>query len=249
MGAAALVLALSGCILSETGGARYVADESATLEGRLFSSETGERDVWFEYGTTIAYGQSTDHVTYQVSEDSWRPVAIGVVGLEMGTTYHYRLCATRAPGADARCGEDRTVATGVGRRSVKGDATYGLGVGLPSASVNAVVDPGHLGYLDGYVSYSDSVQTPTHPPVGWGGAGEPGCLRIEGNVAAVGFAWNDEILGFVEAVLVIEDNGPSGDRFALRLDESSTSCPEPDASLIWAGTGPVVEGDFVVDGS
>jgi hypothetical protein len=239
MVAALAAVALAGCILGETGDARAIADEAATLQGRLFSDEPGDGVFWFEYGTTTAYGQSTERTTHWVQDDGWVEVSQVAGGLEPDTTYHYRLCGEGGPSPRGRCGDDRTFVTGVGRRSVRGSATD---AGGGFASVDAAVDPDGS-YLDGVAEYRGTVQTPTHPPLPWGGSGEANCMRVEGSVATVGFSWNDPILGPTQGILVIEDNG-FADRVMLLVGEST--CPTPDPSLL---TGQTAHGDFVIDGT
>jgi hypothetical protein len=70
------------------------------------------------------------------------------------------------------------------------------------------------------------------------------CVRAEGNIAVVGYSWGDPIMGPTTGWMVIEDNGPAGDRVGLRIGEQG--CPAPDASLLSTAV-PVSVGDFVID--
>jgi hypothetical protein len=242
---------LTGCLVGDTGGARYVTDEAATLEGLLHSTQTGPAVFWFEYGTTTSYGTSTAEVSAFVAADTATPVSASVDGLEPGTTYHYRLCGVDDD-ADPQgiCGADHTMTTGVGRGSVMGAGGYDFGrYGDSSVSVVAVGDPGSAGYLDGEVIAGGTTVywnpfDPFTPPVTstWSWWGEVRCLDVEGNVAVVGFDG---------AALVVEDNGATGDRIDV-IEIGSAPCPEPDPALIGSGSlpfsGEINYGDFVVEG-
>jgi hypothetical protein len=246
---------LTGCVLGETGDARYVADDAATLIGTLLSTQNGSARFWFEYGTTTSYGESTPELTSGVAQGARQPVSVRVDGLQPATTYHYRLCGVDDD-ADPQgaCGADRTFSTGSGRESVSGDGTIVIDAGRgASAAVTAAADPDSAGYLDGDATIAGYFPgpPPAHHRIFWGGGGGVSCLRIEGNVAVAGFDFNDPILGLQHAALVIEDNGPTGDRFDLLLLSPGEPCPQPDASRIGSGfvafPGAVTSGGFNVD--
>ena len=148
---AVAVVVLAGCVACETGDARYVADEAATLQGMLVSTQSGSARFWFEYGTTTSYGETTAHLAAPVDEGARQPVSVRVEGLHPGTTCHYRLCGVDDD-ADPQgvCGADRTFNTGTGRESVSGDGTIVVDTDTgASASVVAAADPDGAGYLDG----------------------------------------------------------------------------------------------------
>jgi hypothetical protein len=237
-------IVLVACAVGDTGAARYVADESATFEGLLHNTQSGSTRYWFEYGPTTAYGTSTTDTSTHVLAGTPASVAVAVEGLQPGTTYHYRLCAVDDD-ADPQgiCGADRTFTTSTGRESVRGEGSIVLvsPLGMISSttgSVAAAGDPGGTGYLDGSAFIGGFFTGP--PPdfglIYWGGSGGVVCLRVEGNVAVVGTGG---------AVLVVQDNGPIGDRMTW-FEWSSSTCPEPDVSL-FGGGGFLTAGDFVVD--
>lgn len=190
-------IVLSGCIVGQTGDARYVADDAATLEGVLLSTQSGSGQYWFEYGRTTSYGESTPQFTVDVGQGTPRPVSVRVEGLKQGTTYHYRLCGVDND-ADPQgvCGADRMFTTGKRRESVIGGATITPGPASgASASVAAAADPDGAGYLDGNAAVGGYFPGPPpyQYPVSWGGEGQVSCLRVDGNVAVVRFSFQDPI--------------------------------------------------------
>ena len=68
----------------------------------------------FEYGTTTAYGSSTQETALPAGADGVA-VSVAVGGLAPATSYHVRLVATNVDGTNAT-GEDRTFTTS-GRRT------------------------------------------------------------------------------------------------------------------------------------
>ena len=68
---------------------------TATLHGTVIANGDSAA-VWFEWGTTVTYGNSTP--TMFVSGSILEPVSYGITGLAPGTTYHYRLDATNTSG-------------------------------------------------------------------------------------------------------------------------------------------------------
>jgi len=96
-------------LAATTGTASYVAPTSATLEGDVGGD--GEPPSFsFEYGTTAAYGLSTNGA---VADAAAAHVTAEVDGLQGGTEYHFRLVATTADGLSAT-GEDATFTTPAG---------------------------------------------------------------------------------------------------------------------------------------
>jgi subtilisin-like proprotein convertase family protein len=89
-----------------TGDADGVTQTAATLHGNVNPRGTGTQ-YRFEFGTTDAYGSTTDTV------DTGTGVADGVApinGLNPSTTYHYRVVALRSGGV-AAAGGDKTFTT------------------------------------------------------------------------------------------------------------------------------------------
>jgi hypothetical protein len=244
---------LAACAVGDTGAARYIADERATFEGLLHSTQTGPTRYWFEYGPTTAYDTSTTPDTAHVDAGTPTSVAVPVEDLQPGTTYHYRLCAVDED-ADPQgiCGADRTFTTGTGRESVFGEGSIELlspvgTVNSTTGSVAVAGDPGGTGYLDGsaFIGGYFTGPPPNFGHIPWGGSGEVACLRVEGNVAVLGFGFFDPILGPTSAAMVIQDNGPTGDRLTW-FQWSSSTCPQPDVGLFGSG-GFVTSGDFTVE--
>ena len=87
--------------------------------------------------------------------------------------------------------------------------------------------------------------TPLSGPLTVGSEGLPECLRIEGNRATVGIVAGNYFLGIGYYVtLVIEDNGPTGDRLLITYDAPGELCPDPTT----AGGSYAGSGDFVIEG-
>lgn len=93
------------CASGATGPASDLTTTGATLNG-LVDSVNVETTYSFEYGPTIAYGETTPErtLTSPVAELVSEPLT----GLAPGTTYHYRLATD---GDVATVGEDRTFTT------------------------------------------------------------------------------------------------------------------------------------------
>jgi hypothetical protein len=119
--------------------ASSVSQFAATLNGTLETSEE-EANYHFEYGTTAAYGQIAP------TPDNYAPVTSEtltlsqpIVGLQAGTTYHYRLIAS-SPGGTNVTGPDETFTTlPIPAPTVATGAAEGVGVG--TATLNGTVDP------------------------------------------------------------------------------------------------------------
>jgi len=91
-----------------TGAATQVSGISATLVGSVNPRST-EASCYFQYGTTTAYGAQTP--TAAVGNGTVpSKVSQAISGLELGTTYHYRLVAVTSAGAILD-GQDRTFTT------------------------------------------------------------------------------------------------------------------------------------------
>lgn len=80
-----------------TGGVASVGPNSAVVTGTV-RSRGSDTHYAFEYGMTPAYGQSTT-LKDNGAGDAPLPVNGEMVGLQPGTTYHYRLVALNASGA------------------------------------------------------------------------------------------------------------------------------------------------------
>lgn len=93
---------------ASTGGVAQVSGSSATLEGSI-NPHGAEASCYFQYGPTIAYGAQTP--TTGVGAGA-APVKVSqaIPGLQLGTTYHYRLVAVTSAGAISD-GQDRAFTT------------------------------------------------------------------------------------------------------------------------------------------
>jgi hypothetical protein len=90
-----------------TGTASSIGTSSAIVSGAV-NPEGAAVNVFFEYGTTPAYGQATS-VQKTESNDSATPFAAALTGLPAGTTIHYRAVAASDFGTVV--GADQTLAT------------------------------------------------------------------------------------------------------------------------------------------
>lgn len=76
-----------------------------------------DTDYYFQYGTTTGYGTNTP--TDNVSADT--AVSENVIGLNQGTTYHYRLMAANSQGTSY--GSDKTFQTDSANSSSSDDSS------------------------------------------------------------------------------------------------------------------------------
>jgi len=237
---AAGALVLTGCVIGETGDPEIIANSSVTLTGTVhWPDDAGVfADVWFEYGTTDAYGQSTQRKAVQEHSPGETPVSTRISDLVPETTYHYRLCSSDHKDGYGTCGVDQIVTTSGDRDSVYGEGGYPLDFG--GSRYAQVVASGGPGYLEGtgFVHGVD-VLPPRDLRLEWGGTGPIGCLRVEGNNAVVGFTFHDPVFGEMRQLVYIQDNGATGDRFGLAVWYSG--CPAPDPSLATNAGSFVVE--------
>ncbi len=110
---AGIALLLAGCSVGAPDPATHVTNTGATLNGRVFSTES-DTDVqyWFRYGTTTAYGHQTPERTLHVPAGNQAPLPVSepLAGLTTWTTYHYQLCT--APPRSGCLNGDRAFTTG-----------------------------------------------------------------------------------------------------------------------------------------
>jgi hypothetical protein len=254
-------LVLSGCVLSDTGVPRLVADDSAMLTGTVRSSQLDDANYWFEYGPTVGYGASTAVQRTAVNQGS-NLVSRFIDGLVPGSTYHYRLCSTALsteeslPDLPPACGADHVVTTTVGHLSVHGEGTFVNqmfpaptpgSVAFETVSVKAAANPDGSMVEGDEARHAQGIQFPGHVNSDYG-YGTVGCLRVADNVAVVGVSLVYDIGGEVNRLVTIQDNGPTGDRWAV-TNWSGAACPAPSTS-VFAGVigGQGYPGDFVVRG-
>jgi NHL repeat len=125
-----------------TGAATAVAGTTATVSGAVDPAGGPQAECVFEYGTKESYGQSVpcEPAGPYVSAQA---VQAKLTGLTPTTTYHYRLHATSAEGANN--GGDRTFTT-AGAPSIASPEGGGAGiwsaeVGSTTATMTALIDP------------------------------------------------------------------------------------------------------------
>jgi hypothetical protein len=91
---------------ASTGSASGITPVAANLGGSV-EPRGATTSYRFEYGTTLAYGQST--AATETSGDGNKEVGASLGGLKPATTYHYRLVASNAGGSAG--GADKTFTT------------------------------------------------------------------------------------------------------------------------------------------
>ena len=82
---------------------------AATLRAHGKTGGDNPTKWWFEYGKTTSYGTKTPQRTAGTTT-AQQNVSERVTGLSPDTTYHYRACASNAPGTG--CSADATFRTG-----------------------------------------------------------------------------------------------------------------------------------------
>jgi hypothetical protein len=92
-----------------TGPAGEVTQISATLTGTVNPYDATLLDCRFEYGSTMAYGQTVPCASLPAAADAAEPASAPLNGLAANATYHYRLVASSAIGETV--GLDQTFAT------------------------------------------------------------------------------------------------------------------------------------------
>jgi hypothetical protein len=107
----ALLCFLVGCANATTDRPTAVGPTTATLHGRVDPGGSAT-EYWFEYGTTMAYGQRTP-TRDAGSQAGAQAVVEQVEGLAPGNTlYHYKLCVNHLTGFPwYACGADHTFQT------------------------------------------------------------------------------------------------------------------------------------------
>ncbi len=111
--------ALAAAPGATTAAATDVTSQSATLNG-VVNPNKEDTTYHFEYGTTTSYGAVTPDAV--VGGNAGKSVSAAITGLAPSTTYHFRLVATNASGADQ--GADLTFTT-----SAPGTTTPTLSIG------------------------------------------------------------------------------------------------------------------------
>jgi CSLREA domain-containing protein len=117
-----------------------ISTSGATLHGLVNPNEVAA-GVHFEYGTTIAYGQSTGTQTIDgIGQQTLSPAAI--TGLTPGTTYHFSLVATSTDGTVRTA--DATFITNAAPSGGGGPGGPGQRTSAPPALSHLTINPGKL---------------------------------------------------------------------------------------------------------
>lgn len=93
---------------ASTGGALHISDSTAELSGTVNARGT-ETSYYFQYGPTTAYGAQTP-ATAAGSGTTAVKVSVALSGLQLGTSYDYRLVAVSVSAGTAE-GQSRTFTT------------------------------------------------------------------------------------------------------------------------------------------
>ena len=115
-----------------TDPAADVAANSSTLNGTLDDDGEAACDCGFEWGETVAYGNTTPTDSKVTGETFSQAIS----GLDPATTYHFRAFARNAEGTSY--GADRTFTTEVAMSSLTTDPATGVGMVL--ANLNGTLD-------------------------------------------------------------------------------------------------------------
>ncbi len=174
-----------------TGAASGIHATGATLAGSVNPDGVPVTGCHFEYGTTTAYGQSAPCVPAPGSipaDSSEHPVSAVVTGLVPGVTYHYRLVAANANGAND--GEDATFQT-TPPPSIEGAAA--VNVTGASADLTARIDPNGTSTAYRFewgtsTAYGTSVPVPD-ADIGAGTGGVPVDTHLSGLSANTTYHW------------------------------------------------------------
>lgn len=97
----------SGYTAALTFAATAITNSSAQLNGSFTNPGGYTTSVWFEYGTTTAYGSSTSHDAYAAV--GLIPITASISALSPLTTFHFRLVTQNSAGFFY--GEDKTFTT------------------------------------------------------------------------------------------------------------------------------------------
>jgi hypothetical protein len=141
-----------------TGPASSIEKTAATISGTV-GREGLPTKYRFQYGETNAYGSSTPAATV-VGEEEELTAKLG--GLAPGTTYHYRIVAENANGAND--GIDRTFTTPSAVDSVQTEAATGLGKNGATLHGSLAPDGSDAHYYFQYGETAEYGSTSPAPP-------------------------------------------------------------------------------------
>lgn len=128
-----------GCFKARTLAAAPVAEHAATLNGTVNPSGLVVSECFFQYGTTLAYGQTAPCVPAAGELGTGSepvPVTAAVGNLAAGTVYHFRLVAR--VGGERENGIDETFKT-LGPPVITEE--HAVSVALEEASLAALINP------------------------------------------------------------------------------------------------------------
>lgn len=97
----------AGATAPLTNAATNITDTTATLNGSFNNPSGYTTTVWFDYGTTTVYGNSTASQNYATAGTV--NVSVNITGLQQTTTYHYRVVTQNTGGTFY--GSDKTFTT------------------------------------------------------------------------------------------------------------------------------------------
>jgi hypothetical protein len=120
-----------------TGAATGIGTTTATLNGSV-DPNSRATTFHFEYGTSTSYGSSTAEKSAG-SGASPQNEAVGISGLQVGRTYHFRIVAKSDAGTTT--GADATFTTSSAPVAVTGDATA---ISVTTATLRGQVTPNGL---------------------------------------------------------------------------------------------------------
>ncbi len=84
-----------------------ITDNSATLRGSFKNPSGYTTTVWFEFGTSMSYGNATVKTSY--ATDGAYTTSVAIFGLSSSTTYHFRIVTQNSGGIFS--GNDKTFTT------------------------------------------------------------------------------------------------------------------------------------------
>jgi hypothetical protein len=159
---------------ARTGGIEHPSETSASLEG--FVNPHGvPTTYYFQYGTTSDFGSQTPPASAGTGTVAVK-VAQVLTGLQLATTYHYRLVATSAASPEPAFGAERTFTT----------TSVPLKFVLPQRSETVLY--GKLSQFEGTLSgttggnHQIALQASQFPYLdGFGDLGSPALTDAEGN--------------------------------------------------------------------
>jgi DNA-binding beta-propeller fold protein YncE len=116
-------------------------ESAATLAGAVNPENSGTVTCQFEWGTTIAYGHVAACPSSIPNGESPVSVQAQLTGLEVDTTYHYRLIATTANGTEGSRDETFTTPGAPAIEAESSEVASNEKRGQTNATLQAQIDP------------------------------------------------------------------------------------------------------------